>query len=97
MASISMLQRAPLAAGARCSWLSQVPGLTGLAVDTHGSLPPRQSPCHPPALQHTQPHSVLALTRRDVGGANLLRDAACLAVLHVGAPDVVQNLGLACT
>jgi len=28
----------------------------------------------------------------DEGGADLLRDAARLAVLHVGAPDVVQNL-----
>mmetsp|Transcript_18383 Transcript_18383/g.46452 ORF Transcript_18383/g.46452 Transcript_18383/m.46452 type:complete len:737 (-) Transcript_18383:1874-4084(-) len=29
------------------------------------------------------------------GGTNLLRDAARLAVLHVGAADVVQDLGLA--
>lgn len=72
-------------------------GPTGLAKDTHGSLPPHQSPCRPPALQQTQHHSMLALTCRDIGGTNLLRDAACLAVLHVGAPDVVQNLGLACT
>jgi hypothetical protein len=32
---------------------------------------------------------------RDVGGPDLLGDAARLAVLHVGAPDVVQDLGLA--
>ena len=31
-----------------------------------------------------------------VGGANLLRDAACLPVLHVGAPHLVQNLRFAC-
>ena len=32
---------------------------------------------------------------RHVRGANLLRDAARLALLHAGTPDVVQQLGFA--
>lgn len=35
------------------------------------------------------------LTGWDVGGTDLLRDASCLSILHVGAPNVVQNLSLA--
>ncbi len=33
---------------------------------------------------------------RDVGGADLLRDAACLTLLHTRPPYVVQQLRLAC-
>ena len=30
----------------------------------------------------------------NVGGADLLRDTSGLAVLNIGAPELVQNLGL---
>ena len=33
---------------------------------------------------------------RDIGCAYLLRDAAGLALLHIAAPHIVQQLGLAC-
>ena len=46
------------------------------------------------------PHGRSALAdvvARHVGGANLLRDASRLTVLHVRSPHVVQNLGLPCS
>ena len=33
---------------------------------------------------------------RHIGGTNLLCDAASLAVLHIGASHIVQQLGFAC-
>jgi hypothetical protein len=44
------------------------------------------------------PYRLCALLNRicrHKGSSDLLRDASCFSVLHVGAPDVVQNLCLA--
>ena len=40
-------------------------------------------------------HAINQRLLREEGGANLLRDATGLAILHVGAPDVVEQLRLA--
>lgn len=74
------------------------PGAANAGMHASGThcclvLPLRRA-CSHLGLQNR--HHKNGLTGGDVGGTNLLRDAACLAILHIGAPDVVQNLGLAC-
>jgi hypothetical protein len=77
--------------GSRCSWA------TAHAVARPG-LCPRQAASSTPHTLHMQESRQAGgrvLTGWDVGGTNLLRDASCLSILHVGAPNVVQNLSLA--
>ena len=56
----------------------------------------RQLEC---ALLPIGPQSLCAFEQsipRNIGGTDLLCDTTSFTILHVGAPDIIQDLGFAC-
>ena len=51
------------------------------------------------ALLSIGPQSLCAFQQsilRNIGGTNLLCDSTSFPILHIGAPDIIQDLSLAC-